>query len=209
MPPAPGTWDEKSFKSADLKFPGPPVELPTGDEGQIAHATGVFQANPSLTPITLKKMDDAIAPEVKAEEAELKADRETEILALTNTILRIPGGLNRRLMGYDMWALAEKIVDGERSTAPNGRPVVTIDGRRYYSDPDDLSTFLSEVDDDGAEDEGPRTKKKPSKKAKKDEAGPSDEEKRQQMLDKLDQRLIDGDISEGTYERLRKKYGEG
>jgi hypothetical protein len=215
VPPTPGTWGEKGFRTADLKFPGPPVELPRGEGDQVASATGVFQANPDLTPITLKRMDEVIVPEAKEDKARKGTDRETEILGLTNTMLKIPGGLNRHLMGYDMWDLAEMIVDGEVSLAPNGKPTVTIGGRRYYSDPDDLRTFLTEVDGGEEEEEEPPVargkKKRRTAEATKAGAGAeaevSEEEKRRQTLEKLDQRLIDGDISEETYERLRKKYG--
>ncbi|MCK4969020.1 MAG: hypothetical protein KAS77_00780, partial [Thermoplasmata archaeon] len=112
-PPVPGTWAEKSFAAKDMNFPGPPVELPKGEEGKMVHSTGVFQANPNLTPITLQKMDENLMPVMTVDDEAKKADREAKILALSNTILRIPGGLNRRLMSYDMWDLAEKVVDGE------------------------------------------------------------------------------------------------
>lgn len=204
-PPVPEIWAQKSFAAKDMDFPGPPVELPKGEEGKMVHSTGVFQANPNLTPITLKKMDFSIVPVATTEEQTLGADRETEILALSNTILKIPGGLNRRLMGKDMWDLAEKIVDGEKTIAPNGKPMIAIYGRNFYADPDDLSTFLQEVDE---EEEMAKSKKKAPKKDKASTGDQTSAEKRREMLDKLDQRLIDGDISEDTYERLRKKYGE-
>ncbi len=205
-PPVPGTWAEKSFAAKDMNFPGPPVELPKGEEGKMVHSTGVFQANPNLTPITLQKMDENLMPVMTVDEEAKKADREAKILALSNTILRIPGGLNRRLMSYDMWDLAEKVVDGEKTVAPNGKPMIAIDGRQYYADPDDISTFLQDVEGEEEEDRTPPKKKAP-KKAKSAKGDQTDAERQQEMLEKLDQRLIDGDISETTYERLRKKYG--
>ncbi|MCK4969021.1 MAG: hypothetical protein KAS77_00785 [Thermoplasmata archaeon] len=85
--------------------------------------------------------------------------------------------------------------------------MIAIDGRQYYADPDDLSTFLQDVEGDEEEERTPPKKKAP-KKAKSAKGDQTDAERQQEMLEKLDQRLIDGDISETTYERLRKKYGE-
>jgi hypothetical protein len=93
------------------------------------------------------------------------------------------------LWGKDLAILAKEIVDGPKRTAPDGTELVEVDGRWYTSDHTRIGSFLQEwIDKEEVPPKGPSTDEGESK------------------LDQLESRLLEGKISEETYERLRKKY---
>jgi len=87
--------------------------------------------------------------------------------------------------------LAAALATGEKKTVPDGREVTLIGGRWYFSDVKDASSFLTEH---GA---------KPKAEAKKATVPTMD---RATIMTKLEERLAMGEISEETYDKLRKKY---
>jgi len=138
-----------------------------------------------------KDMSEA-EPAVSAEEQErMRVDNLKRKYA--NAIGRLPYGIpSEELKNKDWNELAALLATGQKRTLPDGREVTAIGGRWYYSDPGDSSTFLKEH---GA---------RPKVEAKKPvEAPPMD---RATILAKLEERLAMGEISEETYNTLRKKY---
>jgi hypothetical protein len=91
------------------------------------------------------------------------------------------------LQGNDWVTMAALLAEGEHSTLDNGSPITKIDGRWYHSDTEDLRTFLREVKEQAPSD-----------------AGTSD---KADLLRKVEVRFNKGQISEETYNRLKKKYG--
>ncbi len=111
-----------------------------------------------------------------------------------NAIGRLPFGVpSRELASWDWVDLTSALVTGEKRTVEGDREVTAIDGRWYYSDPDDLTSFLKE--------HVVRTEEAPGRV----EPEPAD---KATLLVKLEERFILGEISEETYNTLRKKYEE-
>jgi type II secretory pathway pseudopilin PulG len=109
-----------------------------------------------------------------------------------NAIGRLPYGIpSEELKGMDWVDLAAALATGEKKPSPDGIEITAIEGRWYYSDDKDSSTFLKEH---GAK------PKAPAKKAKVT----TDKE---DLLAKLEERFILGEISEKAYEELKRKYG--
>ena len=54
----------------------------------------------------------------------------------------LPGGIPRELSLFDSWTIAERIVKGRTSTAPDGTPLVEVMGAWYVNTPDDPGRFL-------------------------------------------------------------------
>jgi hypothetical protein len=96
------------------------------------------------------------------------------------------------LKNKDWNELAALLATGQKKALPDGREVTAIGGRWYYSDPGDSSTFLKEH---GA---------KPKAEARKPATPPAMD--KATILAKLEERLAMGEISEETYNNLRKKY---
>jgi hypothetical protein len=115
-----------------------------------------------------------------------------EVRDVMKVLTQLPRGLPTALWGKDMGALAREIVDGPKRTHPDGSEYVQIDGKWYKADHSNVGTFLGEWKDE--------------KPAQARETPSMDEDERQLKLEKLEARLLDGAISEETYERLRKKY---
>jgi hypothetical protein len=111
-----------------------------------------------------------------------------------NAIGTLPYGIpSHELEDWDWVELAAALATGEKKTLPDGLEATEIDGRWYYSDPDDTGTFLKEHGAKPKEEPKPKPKEEPS----------ADNAK---LMAKLEERFIMGEISEETYERLRKKY---
>ena len=103
-------------------------------------------------------------------------------------LTQLPRGLPTELWNMDMSQLARDIVDGPKRTAPDGTPLVKIKRTWYSADLVSVGNFLREYHD-----EEPEAPAAPAKdKAEK--------------LEQLESRLLEGKISEETYERLRKKF---
>jgi uncharacterized membrane protein len=108
-----------------------------------------------------------------------------------NAIGRLPFGVpSRELASWDWVDLTNALVTGEKRTLEGGVQVTAIDGRWYYSDPEDTDTFLKEHGT-GAD------------KGSTDGAGPVD---KADLLARLEERFIRGEISEETYLELLRKY---
>jgi hypothetical protein len=107
-----------------------------------------------------------------------------------NAIGRLPYGIpSEELRDWDWVELAAALAVGEKKMTPDGRETTEIDGRWYFSDSNDTGSFLKEH---GAK---PKEKKKAAVKMDKTE-----------LMAKLEERFILGEISEDTYNKLREKY---
>ena len=68
---------------------------------------------------------------------------ETEVLkVLTN----LPRGVPSSLWGFEIDELAQTILDAEYALTVRGAPILTIKGKWYYGDFEDISTFLRSYD---------------------------------------------------------------
>jgi len=111
----------------------------------------------------------------------------TEVREVMKVLTQLPRGLPTSLGSWDLTSLASAIVDGERKTAPDGTELVKISNKWYDADYKNPGTFLKERK------EGPDRETDPGiDKARK--------------LDLLEERLMEGKISEETYNKLRIKY---
>jgi hypothetical protein len=128
--------------------------------------------------------DEPITDEVDEEDKEHISQIREVMKALTN----IPRGLPSSLWNWSISDLAKAVVDGTKRTAPDGTPLVEINNSWYIVDASNAGTYMNEWKDEEPTVKG-RTK-----------------EEREEMLVKLEDRLVEGKISEETYERLRKKY---
>ncbi|MCK4969060.1 MAG: hypothetical protein KAS77_00980, partial [Thermoplasmata archaeon] len=99
----------------------------------------------------------------------------------------------KELADRDWVDLADALATGEKKTVDGGLEVTDIDGRWYYSDPDDTGTFLKEHEAEPKEEPAADKEEPPADKAK--------------LLAMLEERFIMGEISEDTYKELKKKYG--
>jgi len=111
-----------------------------------------------------------------------------------NAIGRLPYGIpSKELAGGEWVDLASALATGEKKETPGGREMTEIDGRWYYSDVKDTGTFLKEY--------GPKHKegKKVAKEAAVVTADKTD------LLAKLEERFILGEVSEEAYFSLKDK----
>jgi len=112
-----------------------------------------------------------------------------------NAIGRLPYGIPAPELKEREWTwLAGALATGQKKETPDGRELTLIEGRWYFSDVKDASSFLTE--------HGARPKAEPKKAA----AAPAMD--KATILAKLEERLVLGEISEDTYKQLRKKYGD-
>ncbi len=108
-----------------------------------------------------------------------------------NAIGRLPYGIpSKELRDWDWVDLANALAIGESKTVEDGKPVTRIGDRWYYSDHEDSSTFLKEHG----------VKPRPERRA-------TTTTDKATLLEKLEERLILGEISEETYTELKRKYG--
>jgi uncharacterized membrane protein len=166
-----------------------------GDMADELEATKAAEPLPMMGPELPPPPPAALdLEEVTAPTAEEYAEREhtVEVREVMKVLTQLPRGLPTTLWGKDMSQLAREIVDGPKRTCPDGSEYVKIDGKWYKADHTNVGTFLSEY----------KEKKKEPTRASMDTGD------KQSKMDKLEERLLDGDISEETYERLRKKYGD-
>jgi hypothetical protein len=124
--------------------------------------------------------------EVEVPSAETMAEREhdRQVRDVMKALTQLPRGLPIYLSNKEMSQLANEIIDGPKRTAPDGSQLVEIDGTWYTADHTATGRFLQ---------------------VWKEEKGASEDDDVKRMA-KLEARLLDGKISEDTYERLRKKY---
>ncbi len=111
----------------------------------------------------------------------------TEVREVMKVLTQLPRGLPTSLGAWDLTDLASAIVDGERKTAPDGAELVLITNKWYEASYKNPGTFLKEW-----------------KEGLDFETEPGIDKARK--LDLLEVRLMEGKISEETYNRLRVKY---
>ncbi len=124
---------------------------------------------------------------VPTEEELAEREHAGQVREVMKALTQLPRGLPTDLWNKDMAELASAIVDGPKRTAPDGTPLVQIGRRWYNADHTNVGHFLSEWKGDRP-------------------AAPSSDDERARKLDQLEERLLEGKISEETYERLRRKY---
>ena len=141
--------------------------------------------------------DDMETEEPAVDEAELEEMRLDNLKRMyQNAIGRLPYGIpSEKLKDMDWVKLAAALATGEKKTLPDGMEITEIDGRWYYSDDKDSSTFLKEHG----------VKPKVEEPKKKEVVEPAPDKKK--LLAKLEERFIMGEISEEVYNELKKKYG--
>jgi len=138
---------------------------------------------------TVAPAEVATPPLPPRSEEELRLDELKR--SYQNAIGRLPFGVpSRELAGRDWVELAGLLATGERMTSGDGAELTAIEGRWYHSDPDDTDTFLREYRE-------PRAEPPPD----------APDVDRERLLAKLEERLILGEISEESYNELRRKYG--
>jgi hypothetical protein len=109
-----------------------------------------------------------------------------------NAIGRLPYGIpSPELRDWEWTDLAAVLATGEKKHVEGGAEVTEIEGRWYFSDPEDSGTFLKE--------HGTKERKKETALAGVD---------RKALLARLEERFILGEISEDTYRELKVKYGQ-
>jgi uncharacterized membrane protein len=162
---------------------GPPQVV----ESEVEEGRTEAPPEPVLESLDLPEATMELSEAERAEQ-----DHDLEVREIMKVLTQLPRGLPTSLWGKDMSRLAKEIVDGPKRTADDGTHMVQIDGRWYSSDHRKMGKFLQEW----KEEKGPR-------------ASDTTSGSRAKRLKQLEERLIEGKISEETYERLRKKYEEG
>jgi hypothetical protein len=94
--------------------------------------------------------------------------------------------------------LSALLATGEKRTLPDGRELTKIYGRWYFSDPEDSSTFLRE--------QGARSSNGNNNGNGRGKRPVAAEHDRAELLAKLEERFILGEISEEAYKELKRKY---
>jgi len=150
---------------------------------------------PPEAPVELEVLDipaiEDLGKDLSQDELD---DREhaKDVREVMQALTQLPRGLPTALWNWDMGDLAKTLVDGESQTTPDGTKVVRIEGIWYNADHTRAGSFLTKWDEP--------TSSEPEAK------GPVDEDDRARKLEQLEGRLLEGAISEETYNRLRKKY---
>jgi len=182
--------------------------IPEGPPEVLAPMDGPKEVDPG--PTTVPEIQESMETEVNpvvtmaplgsdtAEPAVLEEDPEQFKLdslkrKYQNAISQLPYGIPSGELKDREWDdLAGALATGEKSMTPDGIETTQIDGRWYYSDVKDSGSFLKEH---GA-------KKEPKVK----EVSVTDD--KTELLAKLEERFIIGEISEETYRELTDKYNE-
>jgi len=135
------------------------------------------------------EMKEALLPSADAEALRIESLKRKYQTAIG----RLPYGIPApELRGRDWNELAAALATGEKKEAPDGREATLVEGRWYFSDVRDASSFLT---NHGAE---------PEPEAMWPAVAPVMD--KATILAKLEERLAIGEISEETYKQLRRKY---
>jgi hypothetical protein len=138
-----------------------------------------------------EKAEESVMTEEEREELQIENLKRT----YQNAIGRLPYGIpSAELQDWDWVDLAAALATGEKRMSPEGQETTKIYGRWYYSDAKDTGSFLKE--------HGAKPK---AAAAKKSVDVTTDKE---QLLAKLEERFILGEISEEAYNSLLEKYGK-
>jgi hypothetical protein len=204
------TADEMEREVAVTKATAPKPAEPTkvvietqGPDGQVVvSTTGAPEQQLTVQPMETETPSAEVAQlfkDVETKEARLPS-ADAEALRIENlkrkyqtAIGRLPYGIpSPELKDKDWTSLAAALATGQKKSTPDGREVTLIGGRWYFSDVKDASSFLTEY--------GARPKAEPKTAA----AAPVMD--KATILAKLEERLAMGELSEETYNQLRKKY---
>jgi hypothetical protein len=178
-----------------------PEETDIAIEGNVSLPSTTLSIEAKKTQAADEATMALFADDKAAEPAMSDEDREElriENLKRTyqNAIGRLPYGIpSKELTDRDWVDLAAALAIGEKKILPDGQETTEIEGRWYYSDAKDTGTFLKE--------HGAKAKQE---KAKKRE--PTPEANKEELLAKLEERFIIGEISEKAYEELKRKYSD-
>ncbi len=184
-------WEVEGDEGEELE-PGPgeapvpavPVHKELVSDDQVpGDAAGQWEAMPEEPPLS------------EEETAELRLeDRKRKY---HNAIGHLPYGVpSKELQDRDWVELAAALATGEKRTTPDGRELTNIDGRWYHSDPDDHSTFLREH---GA-------KERPAAAVEARAVQVTTD--RNDLRAILEERFEQGEISEESYQELKRKLGD-
>jgi hypothetical protein len=156
-------------------------------EAQLSISASVTQQAPAEIEALFADIDTNGYSNGDGNAEQLKLDNLKRKYA--NTIGQLPYGIpSAALKDRDWNELAAALATGEKKTVDGDREVTNIDGKWYYSDMDEPSKFLKE--------HGAKPKSKPKAAATDD------------LLAKLEERFIMGEISEETYRELKDKYAK-
>ena len=137
--------------------------------------------------------DTVDEPDEPPTELELQARAHaTQVREVMKALTQLPRGLPTVLWDKDLSRLAKEIVEGPRRTTPDGTVIVQLEGHWFTADVTKVGTFMREWKD-----------KEPMRTADTIEDNALG---RAMKLEQLDERLLEGTISEATYKRLMKKY---
>jgi hypothetical protein len=165
-----------------------PTPVQTPAPGQ---APGVKHTAPPPTPAVLDITTTTleVSPEEQAEREAARAERE-----IMRILTQLPRGLPTSFWGKDLTELTREILSAPKRTSAEGAPLVRLGSKWYFADLRNVGTYLQEW----------KEEKKEKKDTSKDSSFSAEE--RAQRMEKADTMLLEGKISEETYERLRKKY---
>jgi hypothetical protein len=187
------------------------VEIASKEGGGESDATEEVELTSLGVPETTLSMESKKTAAPSAEVQKLFDDMEKEDEAVSeeeleemrldnlkrkyqNAIGRLPYGIpSEKLKEWDWVELAAALATGDKKTLPDGMEATEIDGRWYYSDDKDTSTFLKE--------HGAKPRAEPKKKVEVTTD-------REMLLAKLEERFILGEISEEAYNNLVDKYSK-
>jgi hypothetical protein len=179
---APEGWEPAEPKKA------PPFRLKSIDE--VRKKAG-YQHPPGPPKVELPpKPPPPETPEVTPEEKEQMKEYK-EYRDVLSSLFQMPRGMPHTLTGWDYEKLAKAIIEGDKWLTEDGTPLVRIKNRWYIADRTNVGNFLQEWK--------PR-EKSVAEMTKAERAG---------RLEMLETALLEGRISEETYEHLVKKYEEG
>jgi uncharacterized membrane protein len=144
---------------------------------------------PSAPVVETLEIPEFVLVEVPTAEELAERKHAEEVREVMKALTQLPRGLPVSLNNYELTSLASKIVDGPRRRTPDGETLVEIDGKWYTADHTITGSFMQ-----------PHREVSSSPELSADD--------RAKKLDQLEARLLEGKISEETYNRLRKKYGD-
>lgn len=162
------------------------------DELEASKGTDPYPGTPPRPAASHIQEESLDLETVKPPTTEELEDRQhsIEVREVMKALTAMPRGLPTTLWGKDITELGREIVDGPKKKASDGTLLVQIDERWYTADHSQAGAFLIEWKEEAPEDI-------------------SDEKIEQDRLDKLEKlenALLEGNISEDMYERLKKKY---
>ena len=178
-------WKPSAVPPAPTETPAAPTHYEPSAQWPTTPTS--YIPPPPLEPTTAEPVDlpDLGVPGMDAHEKAVALEEREVMKALT----QLPQGLPNTLWGWDMAALARTVLSGEKRTLTDGTELVNIDNKWYNADRTNVGRFMREHKEPEAS--------KASSHSKKDLV---------ERLDMLEQALLEGRISEKTYNELKAKY---